>query len=263
MVVVAHVGGVVLDFTPDLTELYRAGFTRLIGTRPMRTAITSTQEPEAIRRCRHALQSRLEMRADTQAPRMCQAEELLLGILRLVDFAGLAHTSRSCRQFRRLVKVVIKDRVAKTLTPYFPPSALGSFFYKLRLARGLIFGDVPLQIILDRCWTCTDLDVSVAYEDHADMIGWLGANGYPDSTESDQRFPGCKTYNMPHQTKEDVRVLLSLLHRAGRARPSGGIRHVYKGPVHRPRLRFLAQCPRSERTVRAHVSTKDEEAGRA
>ncbi|KAF9489731.1 hypothetical protein BDN71DRAFT_1511879 [Pleurotus eryngii] len=220
MVVVAHTDGAVMDFTNELASLCREVFTRLLRTQPLHKAIINLQQPACASRCDHRQECGATADSDSQASLVVQAQEILLDIFGRVSFAGLSSISRASRRFRRLVRVVMKERVEMALVPFFPTAVIPLFFQQLRWARGLMFGDVPLQVVVGRRWPCKDLHISVPYEDRVDMLLWLSANGYPDSTTMDGHFAGCKTYALAHQKMEDVRVLLSVSYDSHTWRPS-------------------------------------------
>lgn len=170
----------------------------LLAVKPTRATITTLQADTVLRLCNHSVGLDTKSRAPAQRKSVVDTEELALMILPLVDFAGLASASRASRQLRRLVRVCVKARVEEALAPFIPKDMQRAFFDQLRAARGLLFGDIPLQAVLDRRWVCPTLHISVPQEYRGAMRLWLAKVGFLDSSRKEAHFDGCKTYTMPH-----------------------------------------------------------------
>lgn len=129
---------------------------------------------------------------------MFKSEELVLETLRHADFRSLVSSTNVSTQFARVVRSVIKERVTIALRPFIPKSGQESLFQELTMAQGLIFGDVPLQIIASRFWQPRELYISVPWKERLRILLWFARYGYVNTGVHDYRLPYCETFVITH-----------------------------------------------------------------
>ncbi len=164
---------------------------------PLKELAKYIQDRPTLRRCAHYTKTKSDL---TRPPRpsMFKSEELILETLRYANFRSLVSSTKVSTQFARVARTVIKERVAIALRPLIPKSGQESFFQELTMSQGLIFGDVPLQIIANRFWRPRELYISVPWKERLRILLWFARYGYVNTGVHDYRLPYCETFVIAH-----------------------------------------------------------------